>query len=71
MDSLHTKISLHCRQEWRGLEMSLLHSSSHISSVKTKIQAQYLIDSEIYTLLPGAQSETAAEGPIAKSARKY
>ena len=39
--------------------------------MKTKIQAQYLIDSEIYTLLPGGQSETAAKGPIAKSARKY
>ena len=32
--------------------------------MKTKIQAQYLIDSEIYTLLPGGQSETAAKDQL-------
>ena len=45
----------------------LLHSSSHISSVKTKIQAQYLIDSEIYTLLPGGQAETAAKDQLQRA----
>ena len=46
MHSLHSKVS---RQECGGLGLSLLHSSSHQSTVKKKIEVQYSIGSEIYT----------------------